>query len=172
MRVLWQLAVMFGGLSLLAVGSGTAALPEMQRLTVAHGWLTNRDFLDFYALSRIAPGPGSLIVTLIGQRVAGVPGAIAATLAMFGPSCLLVYLAARFWQRFADAPWRTTVERGLAPVGVGLSYAAALALIRGTEHGAAALSLTAVATVVLAVTPLNPLLVLAAGALAGWAIGL
>lgn len=171
MRVLWQIAALFGGLSLLAVGGGNAVLPEMQRFTVAHGWLTNRDFIDFYGLSRVAPGPGSLIVTLIGAKVAGVPGAIVATVAMFGPSCLVVYLAARFWQRFADAPWRATVERGLAPVEVGLSYAAGLALLRSTERGPEALGITAVAAVLLSATPLNPLLVLAAGALAGWALG-
>jgi chromate transporter len=55
---------------------------------------------------------------------------------------------------------------------VGLTYAAGLVLIRGTEHEAAAYALTAVSTVLLSATRVHPLLVLGAGAALGWAIGL
>jgi chromate transporter len=172
MNVLLRLAILFGGLSLLAVGGGNAVLPDMQHAAVARHWMSEREFLDLFALSRIAPGPGSLIVTLIGQKVAGVPGAVVATLAMFVPSCLLVHMAARLWHRLRDASWRGIAERGLAPIGVGLTYAAALVLIRGTEHDASAYAITAVSTVLLSATNLHPLLVLGAGAVVGWAIGI
>ncbi len=172
MTPLFRLAVLFGGLSLLAVGGGSAVIPDMQRAALAFGWMTGREFLDLYALSRVAPGPGSLLVTLIGQKVAGVPGAVVATFAMFIPSCLVLHLAARFWYRLREAPWRGVAERGLAPVGVGLTYAAGLVLIRGTEHEAAAYAITAVSTVLLSATKVHPMLVLGAGAALGWAIGL
>jgi chromate transporter len=172
MSPLFRLAVLFSGLSLLAFGGGSAVLPDMQRAAMAQHWVTGREFVDLFGLSRVAPGPGSLIVTLIGQKAAGVPGAAVATLAMFTPSCLLVYLAARFWSRTREAPWRSVVDRGLAPIGVGLTYAAALVLIRGTEHTVPAYAITAVATLLLAATPLHPLLVLGAGAVVGWAVGL
>jgi chromate transporter len=172
MNPLLAVAVLFGGLSLLAVGGGNAVIPDMQRAALAHGWMDAREFVNLYALSRIAPGPGSLLVTLIGQKVAGLPGAAVATLAMFGPSCLLLHLAARFFRRLADAPWRGVAERGLAPVGVGLTYAAAFVLIRSTEHGAVAYALTAASTVMLSLTRVHPLLVLSVGALLGWAVGL
>jgi chromate transporter len=172
MNPLLALAALFGGLSLLAVGGGTAVIPDMQHTAVAQGWMSEREFLDLYALSRVAPGPGSLLVTLIGQKVAGMPGAVVATLAMFVPSCLLLHLAARFWYRLREASWRDVAERGLAPVGVGLTYAAALVLIRGTEHEIGAYALTAAAAVLLSATRLHPLLVLGAGAALGWAIGL
>ena len=135
--------MLFGGLSLLAVGGGTAVIPDMQRAALAQGWMSGREFLDLYALSRIAPGPGSLLVTLIGQKVAGLPGAAVATLAMFVPSCLLLHLGARFFRRLSEASWRGVAERGLAPVGIGLTYAAAIVLIRDTEHAPAAYALTA-----------------------------
>ena len=172
MSTLIRLAALFGGLSLLAFGGGSAVLPDMQRAAVASHWVTAQEFIDLFGLSRVAPGPGSLIVTLIGQRAAGVPGAVVATLAMFTPSCLLVHLAARLWHRTRDAPWRGILDRGLAPIGVGLSYAAALVLIRSTEHAAPAYAITAGATLLLAATPLHPLLVLGAGAVLGWAVGL
>jgi chromate transporter len=167
-----QLAVLFGGLSLLAFGGGTAVLPDIQRAAVdTYHWLTAPEFLAFFAISRAAPGPGSLIVMLIGQKVAGVPGAVVAGLAMFGPSCALAYGASLMWHRTAGAAWRQHVERALAPMAIGLTFASAIALLRGTEHDWRAYAVTAVATVVLSVTEVSPLFVLGGGAAALLLVG-
>ena len=171
--VLLKLAGLFATLSLLAFGSANSVIPDMQRAAVeTYHWMTEREFLQLFAISRVAPGPGSLVVTLVGQKVAGLAGAAVATLAMFGPSCLLVHLAAGLWHRTRNASWRARVERGMGPVAVGLIFASGLALMRGTEHGAAALGLTLAATAVLAWSDSPPLLVLAAAGLAGWGLGL
>jgi len=160
-----QLLLLFGGLSLLAFGGGTAVLPDMQRAAVnLHHWLTGPEFLAFFAISRAAPGPGSLIVVLIGQKAAGLAGALVAFVAMFGPSCVLAYVAARVWHRSAHAAWRVLVEHALAPVAIGLTFASGLALIRGTEHGWVAYAVTAGATLAFAFTEINPLALLAGGA--------
>jgi len=160
-----QLMLLFGGLSLLAFGGGTAVLPDMQRAAVnLHHWLTGPEFLAFFAISRAAPGPGSLIVVLIGQKAAGLAGALVAFVAMFGPSCVLAYVAARVWHRSAHAAWRALVEHALAPVAIGLTFASGLALIRGTEHGWVAYAVTAGATLAFAFTEINPLALLAGGA--------
>jgi chromate transporter len=162
---LLQLALLFGGLSLIAFGGGAGTLPDMQRATVdLHHWLTAHEFLDFFAISRAAPGPGSLIVVLIGQKVAGLAGAAVAFLAMFGPSCVLVYFAARVWHRAAHAPWRAVVERALAPVAIGLTFASGLALTRSTEHGWLTYAVTAASTLAFGFTELNPIAMLAGGA--------
>ncbi len=168
-----KLVVLFATLSLLAVGGGNAVVPAMQHAAVdVQHWMTDRDFLALFAISRLAPGPGSLIVTLVGQRAAGLLGAVVATVAMYGPSCLLVHVATKVWQRFREAAWRETVERGLAPLAVGLVFASALALMRGTEHGLEAIGLTLVSAVILTVTELHPLVVLAAGGVIGAAFHL
>jgi chromate transporter len=165
MGTLVQLALLFGGLSLIAFGGGTGTLPDMQRAAVdVHHWITAPEFLDFFAISRATPGPGSLIVVLIGQRAAGVAGALVAFVAMFGPSCVLAYVAARVWHRAAHAAWRVLLERALAPVAIGLTFASGLALIRGTEHGWVAYAVTAGATLAFAFTELHPLALLAGGA--------
>lgn len=165
-QVLIQLALLFGGLSLLAFGGGAGVIPDMQRITVdTYHWLTAPEFLAFFAISRAAPGPGSLIAVLIGQKVAGLAGAAVAGVAMFGPSCLLIHGLARVWHRNAGAAWRLHVERALSPIAIGLTFASGLTLMRGTEHGMVAYGVTVVATLALSFTELNPMLALAGGAI-------
>jgi chromate transporter len=171
-NTLLQIAGLFGLLSLLAFGGGAAVLPDMQRAAVeVHHWVTGREFLDMFAISRTIP-PGSMIVVLIGQKAAGVAGGLVALLAMFGPSSMLAYAMARLWHRAGSAAWRETLEQALAPVSVGLTIASGIALARSTEHDWSAYAVTAATTLLLAFTRLHPLAVMAAGAalvmLAGW----
>ncbi len=86
----WTLAWTFGVMSLFAVGGGNAALPEMHRVAVdVQHWLTDKQFADAFAISQLSPGPNVLIVTLIGYSVAGVTGALVATLAMCLPTAFM-----------------------------------------------------------------------------------
>ena len=163
--VLLRLALLFAGLSMLAFGGGTGVIPDMQRATVDHyHWVTSRQFLDFFAIARAAPGPGSLIVVLIGLKAAGLAGAAVAFVAMFGPSCLAVHVVARYWQKAARSTWRAVVERALAPVAVGLTFASGLALMRDTEHGWPLWGVTIASTALFSFTEINPILLLGLGA--------
>jgi chromate transporter len=163
--VLLQLIGLFAGLSMLAFGGGAGVIPDMQRAVVdQHHWLTSREFLDMFAISRAAPGPGSLIVVLIGLKAAGLAGAAVSFVAMFAPSCLAVHVVARYWQHAARSAWRAVVERALAPVAVGLTFASGLSLMRGTEHGWLPWGVTIVSTVLFSLTEINPILLLGLGA--------
>ncbi len=162
---LLQLAGLFALLSLLSVGGGNGVIPDMQRAAVAvHHWMSDATFLDLFAISRASPGPGSLIVVLIGQQAAGLAGAAVAGLAMYLPSGLVVHVATRLWSRAAEASWRVTAERALAPVAVGLTYASGIALARSTESDVVSYAITAVSTVILSRADVNPVFLLAAGA--------
>src|SRR5262249_28357082 len=112
-----------------------------------------------------------LIVGLLGLKAAGVPGALVATLAMLGPSCLLMFGVCRAWDRFRETKWRIAFEKGVAPVAVGLVFASALTVTRAADHGAAGYLLTATTTALFAYTGVNPLLVMAAAGVLG-AMGL
>lgn len=163
--VLLQLIGLFAGLSMLAFGGGAGVIPDMQRAAVDHyHWMTAREFLDSFAISRAAPGPGSLIVLLVGLKAAGMAGAAVSFAAMFAPSCLLAHLVARYWHRAAHAAWRAVLERALAPVAVGLTFATGLSLMRGTEHGWLPWGVTVVSTAAFSLTEINPILLLATGA--------
>lgn len=142
---LFGLMMVFAPISLLSFGGGQATIPEMQRQTVAlHGWLTDAQFADLYAISRAAPGPSTLIVALIGWQVSGFLGALVATLAIFVPSSILMYLASSWWQRNEGSVIRTAIEQGLAPVAVGLVFAGAVIVLDAAHAGLLALVTTAV----------------------------
>jgi chromate transporter len=172
-----ELAGLMALLSLVSFGGGNAILPAMHDAVVRqHGWLTDEQFLNAYTLGRLAPGPGSLYVSLIGYHVAGVPGAAIATVALYLPPSILLYAIARASDHFADHPWKKAIERGLAPVVVGLLASGAFQVGEIAVDGPVAVGLALLATVVLFRTRLSgPVVILAGGAIAavaaryGWA---
>jgi chromate transporter len=97
---LFTLAWTFALMSLFAVGGANAAIPEIHRIAVdVRHWMTDTQFADVFAISQLSPGPNVLIVTLIGYQVAGIVGALVATLAMCGPTAILAYFVSRFLNR-------------------------------------------------------------------------
>jgi chromate transporter len=166
--LLLSLAWRFGLFSLMAVGGVNALVPEIHRqVVVLNHWMSNADFTGLFAIAQAAPGPNMLFVTLIGWKVAGLAGALVATLALCLPSSLLTYQVVRLRERFSDAPWRQTIEHGLAPVTIGLTLGSGWLLLRTANAHWSGWGLS-VATIPLALSrKLNPLWLLAAGALLG-----
>ena len=119
-------------LSLLCLGGGLGAIPEMERQVVSvRGWVTAREFVDGYALSQVTPGPAMLVAVFVGYRVAGVPGGLLAGAAMFLPTSLLTWIIAHRWERLRGRPWAVAAERALAPLGAGLMAAGAASWLAG-----------------------------------------
>lgn len=165
---LLSLAALFGHLSLLAFGGGNTVLPEMQREAVdVHGWMSAADFAALFALAQAAPGPNMLVSTLIGLRVAGLPGAVVATLGIITPSSVLTLCICHAWERFKNAPWRRRVQAGITPVTVGLFMAAAVIIADGADRTWALALVTAVVAGLTLFSRIHPLWLLAAGAVAG-----
>ena len=165
-EVLLALVLVFAPLSLLALGGGTAVIADIAQQSIAvHNWTSEREFSDLFALSRAAPGPGSMLAALIGWKVAGIAGAAVATAAFYLPPALLVYGVARLWGRWRGNPWHQAIERGLAPIAAGLLVAGGVVVLRASSAGwpvwAAALAATAV---LLRWPRLHPVPLLLAGA--------
>lgn len=155
-RSVLALLLVFGPLSILSIGGGQATIPEMQhQAVVVHGWLTNGEFADLFALSRAAPGPSSLIAALIGWQVYGFWGAVAATIGIFLPSSLLMYAVSAWWHRRQDSLTRRVIERGLAPIAVGLVFAGAITILRAADAGALALATAAAVCVLQSTTRIS-----------------
>ena len=172
-NILWLLVVIFAPLSLLSIGGWVSVLAEMHNEVVeVRGWLTQREFVDVFAISRAAPGPGALIVALVGWKMAGWAGAIVGCLAIFVPSSLLCYGVGRVWDRYRGAPWHAALELGLAPVGVGLLCAGGLSIMRATGGGIGAWAIAMAAAAVFIMRPkIHPLIILAIGGAISVAIG-
>lgn len=166
--ILIRLVLLFASLSLVSVGGAPSILPELQRQVVdVFGWMDNRKFVETFALAQTAPGPNMMVVSLIGWRVAGLAGAMVATLAVAVPSSVLVLLVSGAWYRFRDAPWRKAVQAGLMPVTAGLIMASAALFIQEASVGWATIAVIAAALPLFMFTKLHPLLILGAAAALG-----
>lgn len=163
-----SLALLFSLMSFLAIGGGVSAVPEIHRQTVdVHRWLTDREFVDLIAIAQVAPGPNVMFVTLVGQHVAGIPGALVATIFMCAPACTVAFFIAHLFDRFRDKPWRVAIQSGLVPVSVGLVGATALIIARSTDHDWKRLGITAVTFAIAYGTRLSPLYALGAASALG-----
>lgn len=165
---LGNLAAYFLLMSIFAVGGANAAVPEMHRIVVdVNRWMTDRQFIDLFAIAQAAPGPNVIVVTLIGYHVAGLLGALIATLAMCGPTCVLAFHAGRAWDRFRGAPGRKVLETALVPISVGLFSATATILAIAADRTPGAVVLTLVSALICYFTRVNPLWLFAAAAAIG-----
>jgi chromate transporter len=131
--------------------------------------MSEKEFADMFAISQLSPGPNVLIVTLIGYSVAGVFGALAATLAMCGPTAILAYYVSGLMRRFSGSPWPAIIQAALVPLSIGLMGASALILALTSDLSWTAALLTTVAAALAFATRLNPFWILAAGGLLGFA---
>lgn len=163
----WQLFAVFAPLSLISLGGGQSVIADMNKQVVDfHHWMSQADFVDLFAISRAAPGPGSLLATLIGWKVGGFPGAVVASLALFLPAGLLAFFVARIWNRNQGRAWHRTCERGLAPIATGLLLASAFTILSSTSGEVSLWLIALAAAAIFILRPgLNPLLVLGSAGL-------
>ena len=167
--ILIELGLYFSLLSLLSVGGMPSVIPEMHRYVVEQrGWISHNDFIEMFALGQAAPGPNVLISSLIGWKIAGVPGAVITLAAMCGPAAVLAYWVSGVWDRLQGTPWRAVAQRAMAPMVVGLigSGGFVLATPGGSPDWRLWLIAAASAWMMVA-TKLNPLWMLAGGAILG-----
>ena len=166
------LLVVFIPLSLLSIGGGPSILAGIQNAVSARHWMSEHDFIDLFAIARAAPGPGVLLATLVGWKVAGIPGAIVASLALFVPSSIVYYLIARQWSAHRGKQWHSALELGLAPVAAGLILAGSLVILRASGGDPLLWAIAAASTVLLLWAPkLNPLWVLGAAGVVAVVVG-
>ena len=166
--ILVEMAVRFASLSLVAIGGNKSIVPENHRLVVdVEGWMTSVEFSELFALAQLAPGPNAMVVALVGWKVAGVVGAVVATIAACGPSSVACYIAWHWADRLRQSRVRAVIQRALAPLAIGLILASGYTLALGADHSPGAFALTALATAALAFTRANPVWILLAAAAAG-----
>jgi len=163
-----SLAMLFGMLSLVSVGGGNTVIPDIHREAVlVHHWMTENEFAAAFAIAQAAPGPGSLIVALVGWKAAGLLGAIVATTAMYAPASILACLTGKLWRSFRNNSWQAAVEKGLAPITIGLVFASGWIVSQQVNEGILSYGFTLASALVVATTKVNPLWLMGVAGLAG-----
>jgi chromate transporter len=157
-------------LSSISFGGFPTVLPDVRDFVVGgHGWMTDREFRDFFALAQAIPGPNMILMMgFVGWKVWGIPGAVASSIATFGPPCVMYFVSYRLWDRFRAAPWQRIVRNGLVPVTAGLVIASGTVMARVTDARWPFVAVTIAAALIMTSTRINPFwTLLAGGALGG-----
>jgi chromate transporter len=176
-----QLSTVFGVfayLSLLTVGGGMAAFPEMEHLTVdVHHWMTSAQLVHMYSVGQLAPGPNMMMLVSIGDWALweatnsiafGIVGGLVVIAAFFGPTALLALAVGRAWNKLEKWPWRLSIQQGLAPVSVGLLLAGTLSMAKTAVHGWTTGGIALAVLLVMLWRKINPALLVLGGAVAGF----
>jgi chromate transporter len=121
----------FFQIGLFSIGGGYAALPLIQNQVVElQGWLTMSEFADVVTISQMTPGPIALnAASFIGIRIAGIPGAIVATIGCITPSVIISLLLAYLYYKYRNLAVIQGAMNGLRPAVVGLITSAGLSLV-------------------------------------------
>ena len=107
-----------------AFGGAYGAIPLIRDVVLSHGWLSDEALLTMIAVSESTPGPIMVnLATYVGRSQAGLPGAVAATLAVVLPSFAVILLVTAFLNTALKNPVFQAVLRGLKPCLAGIILA-------------------------------------------------
>ena len=126
LELLWS----FIQIGLFSIGGGYAAMPLIQEQVVTlHGWLSMTQFTDIITIAEMTPGPIAVnAATFVGIQVAGIPGAVVATLGCILPSCIIVLTLAFLYYKYKGLSLIDGVLGGLRPVVVALIASAGISI--------------------------------------------
>ena len=138
LELLWS----FFQIGLFSIGGGYAAMPLIEHQVVeVHPWLTMTQFVDIMTIAEMTPGPIAInSATFVGIQVAGIPGALVATVGCVLPSCVIVLFLAFLYYRFRGLNLVQGILAGLRPAVVAMIASAGLSLLILALYGERTLS--------------------------------
>jgi chromate transporter len=121
----------FFQVGLFTIGGGYASLPLIQNQVVTyHNWLTLSEFSDLITISQMTPGPIAInSATFVGTRIAGMPGAIIATVGFVTPSCIIMGILAYIFFKYKNISVIQGILAGLRPAVVAMIASAGLSIL-------------------------------------------
>ena len=112
-------------------GGGYVMVPLIQAEVAAHSWMDAASLVNFIAVSESTPGPLAVnVATYVGAEVAGVAGAVCATLGVVLPAFVIILIVAKCYEAFQSSKIVKGCMSGLKPAVVGLVGTAALSVGR------------------------------------------
>lgn len=126
-----ELFLAFAQIAMFSIGGGYAAMPLIRSQVVdTHGWMTMSEFIDLITIAEMTPGPIQLnAATFAGTRVAGLSGAVCATMGVVAPSLILVSLLAWAYAKYRELRTIKAVLGALRPAVVALIASAGLSVL-------------------------------------------
>lgn len=126
-----QLFLSFLQIGAFSFGGGYAAMPLIQNQVVqVHPWLSQSEFTDLITISQMTPGPIAVnSATFVGTRIAGVPGALAATIGCVLPSCILVTILAKIYLKYRNLSLLQGILKSLRPAVIAMIAAAGVSIL-------------------------------------------
>lgn len=138
-----QLFLSFLQVGMFSIGGGYAAMPLIQSQVVeGYGWLTMSEFTDLITIAEMTPGPIAVnSATFVGIRIAGLPGAVIATMGCIFPSCIIVSSLAYIYYRYKNVSTLQSVLSSLRPTVVALIASAGLSILKTVVFAGKAMTL-------------------------------
>ena len=135
-----QLFLSFLQIGLFSFGGGYAAMPLVQgQVVTAHGWLSMSEFTDLITISQMTPGPIAVnSATFVGIKIAGIPGALIATLGCILPSCIIVTVIAKLYLKYREMDMLQGVLNSLRPAVVAMIASAGISILITAFWGSSA----------------------------------
>jgi chromate transporter len=166
---LWPLFLVFAKAGSLLFGSGYVLLAFLRADLVERlGWLTNAQLLDAIAVGQITPGPVFTTATFIGYNLAGMTGAVVATVGIFLPAFVFVAVSAPLIPAMRRSPVAGAILDGVNVASLALMAAVTVTLATHTLTDATTVTLAVASAVLLVMFRINATLLIAAGAAIGF----
>ncbi len=166
---LWSVFAVFARIGSVLFGSGYVLIAFLRADVVERlGWISERQLLDAVAVGQVTPGPLFTTATFVGYLVAGVPGAVAATVGIFLPAFVFVALSGPLVPRLRRSPVASHVLDGVNVASLAMMAAVTLQLGSSTLRAPVPVALAGLSLVLLARYSISPTWLVAMGAAVGW----
>lgn len=138
-----QLFLSFLQIGLFSFGGGYAAMPLIQnQIVTIHNWLSMSEFTDLITISQMTPGPIAInSATFVGIKIAGLPGALIATIGCILPSCIIVTLIAKLYLKYRNMSVLQDILTALRPAVVAMIASAGISILISAFWGSGAISI-------------------------------
>ncbi|HEX5082786.1 MAG TPA: chromate transporter [Blastocatellia bacterium] len=161
MITVWHLITIFLRIGTVTFGGGYVMVPQIETDVVqVNQWMDHQTFADGVAFGQITPGPVLITSTFIGYKVAGMIGAIMATIAAFLPSFIMTMIAGASINRFRTNFHVQAFLAGVAPAVVGMLAAAGVTMAKSGVNGAAGFGIATLSCLLMLRAKLNPVVII------------
>ncbi|ODA39418.1 chromate transporter [Desulfosporosinus sp. BG] len=121
-----ELFIVFLKIGAVSFGGGYAMIPFFETEMVSHNWVSLADYIKVIAIAQVVPGPFAVdSSSYIGFKVAGILGALIATIALCIPSFIASVIITKFYAQFKTNKYVNALLLGVRPAVLGLLISAA-----------------------------------------------